>query len=60
MTNPFEDPDRHYLVLLNEAGEHSLWPESLTVPAGWETVFGAADRQSCLEYVDRPEAGRLT
>ena len=45
MINPFEDPDRSYLVLVNGEGQYSLWPAFITVPAGWETVFGEAGRQ---------------
>jgi MbtH protein len=52
MTNPFEDPDASYRVLVNEEGQHSLWPEFLEVPAGWRIAFGAAGRQECLGYVE--------
>jgi MbtH protein len=53
MTNPFENPDGRYLVLVNGLGEHSLWPESSPVPAGWSKVHGVADRRSCLDFVER-------
>ncbi|MBR7826940.1 MbtH family protein [Actinospica sp. MGRD01-02] len=52
LTNPFEDESAHYLVLVNEENQHSLWPASIDVPDGWRTAFGAADRASCLEYVE--------
>jgi len=52
MTNPFEDPDGSYYVLVNEEGQHSLWPEFIEVPAGWQVAFGAAGRQECLDYVE--------
>lgn len=52
MTNPFEAEDGKYLVLVNDEGQHSLWPEFLAVPAGWVRVFGGAGRQSCLDYVN--------
>ena len=52
MTNPFEDPDGSYYVLVNEEGQHSLWPEFIEVPAGWQVAFGAAVRQECLDYVE--------
>lgn len=42
MTNPFEDPDSEYFVLINAEGQHSLWPVFAEVPAGWEAVFGRA------------------
>ena len=31
-TNPFEDPDGVYLVLINEEGQYSLWPAFVDVP----------------------------
>ncbi|MFI9820560.1 MbtH family protein [Streptomyces sp. NPDC052013] len=52
MTNPFEDPDGTYLVLVNDENQHSLWPDFVDVPAGWRQVHGPAARQSCLEYVE--------
>ena len=52
MTNPFDDPDGSFFVLVNDEGQHSLWPEFAEVPAGWTVVHGAADRQSCLDYVN--------
>lgn len=51
-TNPFEDPDANYLVLINEEGQHSLWPTFVDVPAGWEVVFGEAGRQACLDFIE--------
>ncbi|MBG0830164.1 MbtH family protein [Planomonospora sp. ID67723] len=52
-TNPFEDPQGRYLVLVNGEGQHSLWPTFAEVPAGWEPVFGEDSRDACLEYVER-------
>ncbi|ELS53318.1 MbtH family protein [Streptomyces sp. ISL-22] len=52
MTNPFENDDASYRVLVNAEGQHSLWPDFADVPAGWEAVFGPAPRQECLDYVN--------
>ncbi|MBB5868349.1 MbtH protein [Allocatelliglobosispora scoriae] len=52
MTNPFENTDGTYLVLVNEENQHSLWPEFAEVPGGWRTAFGPAGRQDCLDYVN--------
>jgi len=52
VTNPFEDPDSTYLVLVNEENQHSLWPSFVDVPPGWRTAHGPTDRQSCLDYVE--------
>lgn len=53
MTNPFENPDGVYLVLVNDENQHSLWPSFAEVPAGWTVVHGPESRQSCLDHVER-------
>lgn len=52
MSNPFENDDAQYLVLVNEENQHSLWPVFAEVPAGWTVALPAAGRQECLEYVE--------
>lgn len=52
MSNPFEDADGTYLVLVNDEGQHSLWPSFVEVPAGWTCVVPETDRQSCLDYIN--------
>ncbi|MFF3671277.1 MbtH family protein [Microtetraspora malaysiensis] len=51
-TNPFEDPDGTYLVLVNDEGQHSLWPSFVDVPAGWTVVLPETDRQNALDYIN--------
>ncbi|MQS06888.1 MbtH family protein [Streptomyces alkaliphilus] len=51
-TNPFEDNDARYYVLVNEENQHSLWPAFAEIPAGWRVVHGEDDRQACLDYVN--------
>lgn len=53
MTNPFEEPDAKYLVLVNEEGQHSLWPVFADVPDGWEVIFGEDGRQECLDFIEK-------
>jgi len=52
MTNPFDDEDGTYAVLVNARGQHSLWPALADTPAGWTPVHGPAGRAACLEYVN--------
>lgn len=52
MSNPFDDPDGAFLVLVNEEGQYSLWPAFAEVPAGWTVAVAETDRQSCLDYVE--------
>jgi MbtH protein len=50
MTSPFEVQDAPYMVLVNDEGQHCLWPGFAEVPAGWTVVHGPADRGSCVDY----------
>ena len=52
VTNPFEDPDASYVVLVNDEGQHSLWPVFADVPGGWRVVFGEAGRAECLAFIE--------
>ncbi|PVC82326.1 MULTISPECIES: MbtH family protein [Streptomyces] len=53
MTNPFEDEDGTYLVLVNHEGQHSLWPAFAEVPGGWTVAHPEDTRQACLDYVEQ-------
>lgn len=61
MTNPFDDEQGRFRVLVNDEDQHSLWPVFAEVPAGWRTVFGegdsddgrpGAERAACVAYVE--------
>jgi MbtH protein len=52
VTNPFDDADGRFFVLVNDENQHSLWPAFIEVPAGWRVVHGEADRASCLAYIE--------
>ncbi|WP_272933751.1 MbtH family protein [Streptomyces sp. PSAA01] len=52
MTNPFDNADGTFLVLVNDEGQYSLWPSFADVPAGWETAHPEADRQACLDFIE--------
>lgn len=52
MTNPFDDQDGRFYVLVNEEEQHSLWPAFAEVPAGWTVVFGEDTRDACTAYVE--------
>jgi MbtH protein len=52
MPNPFDDPDGRFLVLANDEGQHSLWPEFAAVPQGWTVMFGVSDRAACIDYIN--------
>jgi MbtH protein len=52
MTSPFERDDIDYLILENDEGQHTLWPEIVAVPIGWSVTHGPSDRTSCLTFVE--------
>ncbi|WP_326767591.1 MbtH family protein [Streptomyces sp. NBC_01591] len=51
-TNPFEDKDATYLVLVNDEGQHSLWPVFAEVPAGWTIALKDASHDAALAYIE--------
>ncbi|WP_026256060.1 MbtH family NRPS accessory protein [Mycobacterium sp. 155] len=54
-TNPFDDQDGRFLVLVNDEDQHSLWPVFADTPTGWAVVFGAPDgagRDDALRFVE--------
>lgn len=51
-TNPFEDEDGTYLVLVNDENQHSLWPATIPVPPGWTVTHGEDTRQACLDHIE--------
>jgi uncharacterized protein YbdZ (MbtH family) len=51
-TNPFDDDEGSFVVLVNDEEQHSLWPTFADVPAGWRVVHGEADRTACLDYIE--------
>lgn len=52
-TNPFDDEDGTFYVLVNDEAQHSLWPTFAEVPAGWTVVHGQTSRRSCLDYIEQ-------
>jgi MbtH protein len=52
VTNPFDDTGGVFRVLINDEGQHSLWPDFAEIPAGWRTVAGPDSRQACLHYIE--------
>lgn len=50
-TNPFENEAGVYRVLVNDEGQHSLWPDFVAIPDGWRAVFGPEARAACLDFI---------
>jgi MbtH protein len=52
VANPFENDEIDYRVLVNERGEHSLWPAFREIPQGWSAVGVTGRRQECLGWIE--------
>ncbi|MDB1085976.1 MbtH family protein [Streptomyces sp. ACA25] len=52
MTNPFDDDKGTFYVLVNEEGQHALWPAFAAVPDGWTVALDAGSRADALAYVE--------
>jgi MbtH protein len=52
MSNPFDDENGEFAVLINDEGQYSLWPTFKEIPAGWTAVVPKGTRQECLAYVE--------
>lgn len=55
-TNPFDDDNGSFWVLVNDEDQHSLWPTFANIPQGWNIVYGdshGSSRADCLAYVDQ-------
>jgi MbtH protein len=53
VTNPFEDESATYHVLINDEGQHSLWPSFKEVPRGWTVIHRSDSRAACLEFINQ-------
>lgn len=53
MSDSWDDPEGTCLVLVNDEGQHSLWPSFKDIPPGWTAVHGPAPRTACLDHVER-------
>ncbi|HEX3558178.1 MAG TPA: MbtH family protein [Pyrinomonadaceae bacterium] len=52
MTNPFEDENGEFMVLVNAEQQYSLWPTFRDIPVGWTAVGPRGSRKECLDYIE--------
>ncbi|MER7727961.1 MbtH family protein [Streptomyces sp. NPDC096323] len=52
MTNPFEDTEGRYLVLMNDEDQFSLWPAFAEVPAGWRVAREEGSHAESLAHIE--------
>jgi MbtH protein len=44
--------DASDVVLVNDEGQHSLWPVFADAPDGWHVAFGKSGRGECLGFIE--------
>ena len=59
-TNPFDDDNGTFYVLVNDEEQHSLWPTFVDVPAGWRVASDPGSRQECLDLIEQRWTGLRT
>jgi uncharacterized protein YbdZ (MbtH family) len=52
-TNPVDDDNGSFVVLVNDDDQPSLWPTFTEVPDGWRVPYGDASRVTCLDHIER-------
>lgn len=50
-TNPFDNEDGRFFVLINDEEQYCLWPSFAEIPDGWYRAFGEDSRDACIEYI---------
>ncbi|WP_332775495.1 MbtH family protein [Polaromonas sp.] len=46
-----DDENRVFSVVVNDEGQHSIWPDFKPVPAGWQETDFKGLKKDCLEHI---------
>ena len=57
MTNTFDDENGTFYILINDEGQYCLLPTFVDVPAGWNSIYEPASRQSYLDNINLAAIG---
>jgi MbtH protein len=44
--------ERGYRVVVNDAGQYSIWPADQDVPVGWADAGKTGSKDECLAHID--------
>ena len=53
MTDVSPGPEDVYRVVVNDAGQYSIWLASRELPDGWQPDGTTGSRADCLAHIDR-------
>jgi MbtH protein len=48
----FDVEDGVFNVVVNQAGQASIWPADRAVPSGWRVLGAPATKQACLAMIE--------
>jgi MbtH protein len=48
-----DDENQIFLVVVNDEGQHSVWPDFKAVPAGWRETGFRGPKKECLEEISK-------
>jgi len=52
MLNDNEYDNRTYVVVVNSAGQYSVWLAERKIPLGWEAAGKKGTKEECLDYIE--------
>lgn len=52
-SNPFDNPQGRFFILINAQQQFSLWPEPCSLPAGWQVVSGPDEPSVCQQWLEQ-------
>ena len=52
LTN-FSMDGNSFKILVNDEGQHSIWPISQLIPAGWRQVGPTGRKQDCIDWIKK-------
>lgn len=52
-SNPFDDTQGLFTILINAQQQYSLWPQQCAVPAGWTVVCEAQSQEACFRWLEQ-------
>jgi MbtH protein len=48
----FDDESTIFHVVLNDEEQYSIWPTTVTIPAGWRASGFSGAKADCLAHID--------
>jgi len=52
MTGNWSIDGEEFLVLINDEGQHSIWPSALAIPPGWTQIGPVGPKAECLAFIE--------